>query len=123
MRSQRGLSLGALLTGGIALGLLLILGAKMVPTFTEYFGLKSVLAVLVQSQAGAPPSEIRASFDKRALIENITSVKADDLDIDQGKEGTTISVNYDKEVPLVANAGIIFHFHIESKSAGKPAGQ
>lgn len=122
MRSQRGLSLYALLFGGIALGLMAVLGAKMVPTFTEYFGLKSVIAVLVQTQAGAPPSEIRSSFDKRALIENITSVKADDLDIVQDKEGTTISVAYDKEVHLVANVGLLFHFQVENKSAGKPAG-
>lgn len=123
MRSQRGLSLYALMFGGIALGLLLVLGVKMVPAFTEYFGLKSVVGTLVQTQAGAPLSDIRAAFEKRALIENISSVKADDLDIVQDKDGTTISVAYDKEVPLVANVGLLFHFQVESKNTAKPSGQ
>jgi len=110
MRKQRGLSLVNLILWAVVLGFCALLGLKLVPVYTEYFGVKSVLAGLVKEKAGAPLSEIRESYQHRAEIENISAVKSDDLDIEQDKTGTTIAVKYQKTVPLIANVSLLFDF-------------
>lgn len=110
-----------LLAWGVVLGMGFILGMKMIPAYTEYFGVKNVLKTLVREQAGAPVTDIRESFDKRAVIENISAVKGGDLDIEQDARGTTIAVSYQKIIPLIANASLMFDFHAEEHRGG--AGQ
>jgi len=110
MRKQRGLSLINLILWAVVVGFIALVGLKLVPVYTEYFGLKSALNALVKEKAGAPLSEVREGFLHRAEIENITSVKADDLDIQQDKSGTSISVKYQKVVPLIANVSLLFDF-------------
>ncbi|QNM95577.1 DUF4845 domain-containing protein [Chitinimonas koreensis] len=118
MHKQRGVSLINMLLWAIVLGFGALLTVKLIPTFSEYFGVKSVLKALVQEQAGAPVSEIRDSFDKRATIEYITSVKSSDLDIVQDQSGITISVQYQRTIPLIANASLVFDFSVEEHRNG-----
>jgi hypothetical protein len=110
MHKQRGVSLIVMLLAAIVLGVGFLLGLKLLPVYTEYFGLKSVLKSLANEQAGAPPSAIREAFIKKATIENISSVRPDDLDIAQDQNGTTIEVSYQKVVPLVANVNLMIEF-------------
>jgi len=118
MQKQRGLSMINMLALALILGMGLILGLKLVPVYTEYFGLKKVLNTLAREQGGAPVSDIRESFDKRANIENIHSVKSTDLDIVQDQTGTNISVSYQAVVPLIANASLVFDFQAEARNGG-----
>ncbi|GAB3249958.1 DUF4845 domain-containing protein [Chitinimonas naiadis] len=118
MQKQRGVSLINMLAWAILLGMGLILGLKLVPVYTEYFGVKGVLKALVRDQAGAPVSDIREAFVKRADIENIHSVTAGDLDIIQDQSGTRISASYQAVVPLVGNASLVFDFHAEERRGG-----
>lgn len=118
MRSQRGLGLLTLILGGAGLGMVLLLGFKMIPAFSEYFGVKAAVASLAKEKSGAPLSEIREQFDKRATIEDIKTVSSSDLDIIQDKSGTSISIAYDREVPLFANVSLLFHFQTEARGGG-----
>jgi hypothetical protein len=120
MRKQTGLSLVTMLLTAILLGLALLLALQMIPVYTEYFSVKSVLKQLANEQAGAPPADIRESFVKRATIQNISSVKPDDLDITQDANGTTISVSYQAKVHLIANVSLLFDFSAEAQH-GQPA--
>jgi hypothetical protein len=95
---------------GILLGIFMLLFLKMLPAYTEYFGLKSVLQSLVKEQAGAPAAQIREAYVKKADIENIHSITPDDLDISVDGTGTTIAVNYAKKIPLVANVNLLIEF-------------
>jgi hypothetical protein len=117
MRKQRGLSLFTMLLSAIVLGVGLLLALKLLPVYSEYFGLKSVLKALVTEEAGAPPSDIRALFARKATIQNVTSVTPDDLDIVQDQTGTTISVTYQKVVPLVANVSLMIDFSTSATHA------
>ncbi|MBV8464501.1 MAG: DUF4845 domain-containing protein [Burkholderiales bacterium] len=120
MRKQNGLSLVTMLLGAIVLGLALLLVIQLIPVYTEYFSVKSVLKQLANEQAGAPPAEIRESFVKRASIQDISSVKPDDLDITQDANGTSISVTYQAKVHLVANVSLLFDFSAQAQH-GAPA--
>jgi hypothetical protein len=114
MRKQTGLSLVTVLLGALVLGLALLLALQLIPVYTEYFSVKSVLKQLADEQAGAPPADIRESFIKRASIQNISSVKPDDLDITQDANGTTIAVSYQAKVHLAGNASLVFDFNAEA---------
>ncbi|PHV11574.1 DUF4845 domain-containing protein [Chitinimonas sp. BJB300] len=117
MRKQAGLTLITMVLLAIVLGLCFVLTMKLIPVYSEYFGVKSTLKALVKEKAGAPVGDIRESFMKRAEIEYIKSVRPDDLDIVQGDGSTTIGVTYDANVPLIANATLVLHFEVEEKSA------
>ncbi|MDN3576165.1 DUF4845 domain-containing protein [Chitinimonas viridis] len=123
MRKQKGLSLINLLAWGIILGACLVLGLKLIPVYSEYMGIKTALKALAKDMSGAPIGEIRESFDKRATIEDIKSVQAADLDIVQDQAGTVISVTYQRVVPLVGNASLLFDFSVEERHGGSGGGE
>lgn len=117
MRKQRGVSLLGVLVIGFMVGFALLLGFKLVPAYTEYFSAKKVLAALVNEQRNSGPEEIRKAFDRHATIDDIKSFKADDLDIEQSKEGLGISVAYDNTVPLFANIYVLIKFQVAAGTA------
>lgn len=119
MHKQRGLSLVTLILVAALVGSVLVLGLKLMPAYTEYFGLKAAIKKLAVEQAGAPPQEIREAFYKRATIENIQSVQPDDLEITQDQSGTTIAVKYQKVIPLVANISLMVDFQTSANQANK----
>ncbi|MEW9900068.1 DUF4845 domain-containing protein [Chitinivorax sp. PXF-14] len=122
MKKQRGLSLFGLLVIGALVGFFVLLGIKCVPAYTEYFGVKNAITALIKDSASAPAQEIRAAFDKRGLIEGY-KIRGDELDIDQTPNGTTIGIEYDREVPVAANISLKIHFTVSQSTAGKSAEQ
>ena len=82
-KSQSGLSLIGVLFVGAVLGFLVILGLKLVPVMTEYYGVKrSINAVASEADPqNASVPQLRNAFAKRASIDDVTSVAASDLDI------------------------------------------
>ena len=119
MRKQSGVSLLGLLVIGVMVACTMLLGFKLVPAYTEYFSVKKVLTSIANEQRNSGPEEIRKAFDRHATIDDINSFKAEDLDIEQGKEGLGISVAYDKSVPLFSNIYVLIKFQI---AAGTAAG-
>lgn len=118
MRKQRGVSLLGLLVIGFMVGFAMLLGFKLVPAYVEYFAVKKTLAVLAKEQKTSSPEDIRKAFEKRAVIEDINSFKADDLDIAKDKNGMSISVAYDKTVPVFSNIYVLIKFEASSGGDG-----
>lgn len=118
MRKQRGLSLLGLLVIGFMVGFAMLLGFKLVPAYVEYFAVKKTIAVLAKEQKTSSPEDIRKAFEKRAVIEDINSFKADDLDIAKDKNGISISVAYDKIVPVFSNIFVLIKFEASSGGNG-----
>ena len=115
-RKQLGVSLSGLIMGAVILIALVMLGLKLTPSYIEFFAIKkAVNAIASEKRGGASVVEVRRSFDARAAIDDITSVKATDLEIT--KEGTdlVIKASYRKEIPLVANVGVYIEFNAVSK--------
>jgi hypothetical protein len=65
---------------------------------------------------GSTPQEIRRAFDSRATIDDITAIKAADLDITKEGNEIVISFAYRKEVPLFANLGVYMDFAASSRN-------
>lgn len=112
--SQRGISFLGLLFLGVIIAFLAIVGAKVVPTATEFMSIQKA-AKKAAADGDTVPS-VRAAFDRTASVDYITSISGKDLDIT--KDGDTIVVNfaYDKEIALFGPAYLLIKYR--GSSAG-----
>jgi hypothetical protein len=113
LRKQLGISLMnlILLLGG--LGFLGVMGAKLFPSYVEYFSVKKIFATM--DQAGdlkGTVKEIRKSFETRNAIEDVKSVRAEDLEITKEGGETVMTANWSVKVPLVANISACIDFYV-----------
>ena len=85
-----------------------VVGMKVAPAYGEFMNVKKA----VKKAAGEADNkkDIAASFDRTAQIDNIESVKGADLVINNG----VASVEYQKVIPIVANASILLDFNATS---------
>lgn len=118
MKKQKGMGFLGTLLIIIAAIVLLITGMRVAPAYIEYFAVKNILRSMAGSAEvqGGNPKEIRNAFDKRASIDNISSVKGEDLDINKGGNGTVVSAAYTFKTPLVANVSVVIDFTASSDS-------
>ena len=110
MKHQRGLSLVGFIFLAAIVGFVMFTSFRCVPAWTEYFSLKKVLqATANEFSVEAQSPVIRASFDRRAYIDDLP-VKGADVDIskDNGKIG--LSVTYQRKVPVAGNMSLLFDF-------------
>jgi hypothetical protein len=109
---QRGMTLTGLLFAGVVILLLVILGMKVVPEVLEYRNIVSAVDAIATDPIMAQSSneEIRTAFQKRALINQITSIKAVDLEITPGNGGARIAFAYRKEIPLFEPVSLVIDF-------------
>lgn len=115
-KNQLGVSLGGVMVGGVILIALAILGIKLAPSYIEFFAVKKAIAAVGEdARNGANAAAIRRSFDNRATIDAIDSIKGADLEITKDSSGLIVSTAYRKEIPLVANVGIYIDFSAVSK--------
>jgi hypothetical protein len=93
----------------------LLLAMKLIPAYMEYGTAKNAIQAIARDRQASTPQEIRRAFDARAAIDDISAVKATDLDITKDAEGVVIAFAYRKEVPLFANLGVYIDFAANSK--------
>ncbi|HWD23608.1 MAG TPA: DUF4845 domain-containing protein [Burkholderiales bacterium] len=115
-RLQRGLSLGALFVWLFIIIVLALLGMRLIPPYMEYATAKNAIQQISRDRVGSTPQEIRRAFDSRATIDDITAIKAADLDITKEGNEIVISFAYRKEVPLFANLGVYMDFAASSRN-------
>ncbi len=115
-QQQRGLTLISLLFWCVIIGFIALLAMKLIPAYMEYFTVQKIL-----SDIGNDPNikslsngEIREKFTKRALIDNIATVKAADLDISRESGTTVVSVEYPFQTKLVGNVSLLVDFSARS---------
>ena len=112
--SQRGISFFGLLILGIVLAQLAIVGARVVPTATEYMAINK--AVKKAAAEGGTVPEIRASFDRTASVDYITTLTGKDIDITKDGDKVVVSFAYDKEIPLAGPAFLLIKYRGSSAS-------
>lgn len=111
-KEQQGISLSGLLIWSAVVVMFALLGMKLIPSYIEYAAIKRVLAVIASdpSLQNAPPGEIRQSFDKRAVIDEITAVNSRAIEISKAGGQTVLSVSYSVKTPLFANISLYIDF-------------
>jgi len=110
---QLGVSLTGLIGTLAVLGFLAVMAAKLVPAYIDYFAVKKIFKSM--EQAGDLKNsvrDIRKSFDTRNTIEDVRSVKGEDLEVTKEGGETVLSANWSVKVPLVANVSACLDFSV-----------
>lgn len=90
-----------------------LLAMLLFPAYSEFFAIKKAV-----QRIGTDPSfgnmtdgDVRAMMDRSIEIDNIHSIKSSDLVIQRGETGSSVSVDYEVVVPLVANVSALLEFN------------
>ena len=102
---QRGISLSGTIFVLAILAVLVVFGAKLVPSITEYLAIKK--AIVGAKSSGTTVREIQTSFDKYAETNYISSITGKDLEIVKNGEDVVVSFAYEKKIPLAGPASLL----------------
>lgn len=108
LQRQRGVSLVGLLFVIVVLGIAALVAMKVFPAYLEYQSIEK--AVLKARSAGSTIVEVRKSFTASAMIEEISSIDASDLEIIKEESGFVINYAYSRKAPLIGNASLLLDF-------------
>lgn len=117
MNKQHGLSLiGLLITSGVIV-FFALMGFKLMPSYLEYFTVKRIVSDIANSPEvrGGSLRDVQAAFARRAQIDNVTSVTANELEISKTGEGWEIAVSWAARVPLFSNLNACLDFEVKTK--------
>ena len=117
-RSQRGITLFGLLFWAIVIGVLALVGMRIVPTTIEYFTIMKAVNKVSGDPAATTVPQIRTAFDRQREIDAITSIGGKDLSITKENEQVVVSFAYDSEIELFKPVYLLIKYEGRSK-AGK----
>jgi type II secretory pathway pseudopilin PulG len=116
---QEGISLVGLIVVLALLGAVLVLGLKIVPTYTEY---RAIQNAIVTAKSAGSVVEIQKAFDASAVASYISSINSRDLIIEKIDGQTEISFAYEKKIPLAGPASLLLEYEgTTAKGGAKPA--
>ncbi|WP_432379038.1 DUF4845 domain-containing protein [Duganella sp. P38] len=105
---QNGISLVGLIVVLALAGMVLVLGLKIVPAYTEYRAIRNAIATA--KAGGGSAAEIQRAFDAAASASYITAISGRDLMIDKVNGETEVSFAYEKKIPLVGPASLLLEY-------------
>jgi hypothetical protein len=110
---QRGLGFFGFIFGAFILVLASIGGLKLIPAYMEDAKISNLFTAIASDpeMQKASPRDIRMSFTKRASIDGVAAVKADDIDITSTGGRLELSANYAVKIPLAANVSLCMEFN------------
>jgi hypothetical protein len=113
---QRGISFIGLILSATGLILVAILGMKLVPSYIHSAQIAQILKEITKDPAmqSASIKEIKDSYNKRANINYITDISAEDIEIDKGDGRLSLSASYSVKIPIVANITLLLDFNPSS---------
>ena len=113
-RRQRGITMFGLLFWAIVIGVLALVGMRVVPTAVEYYTIMKAINRITAEEPGTVP-QIRAAFERTKAIDLISSIGGKDLDITKENEKVVISFAYNSEIELVKPVYLVIKYEGRSK--------
>jgi len=111
MRRQRGVGLVQLIVTLAVLGFVGVMLAKVMPSYLEFFSVKKMLSAMEQTgETKGTVREIRQAYERRNAIEDVKSVKPEDLEITKEGGETVITASWSARVSLVYNISACLDF-------------
>ena len=105
---QSGLSIIGLLFFGLIVVCLLLIGFRLVPGIVEYLAVDRAVQTIAQQDASV--ADLRDAFDRRAVVDHITSISSKDLDITKNDGRVVISYAYVYQLQLLSNVRLVIDF-------------
>ena len=112
---QRGISIMGLMAALFVVVILAVFGMKLIPSFIEYRTARNGIEAISREKQGSSVADIRKAFEARTMIDDITSVKPQDLEITKEGSEVVIAFGYRKEVPLFGGVGLYIDYSAKTK--------
>ena len=113
---QRGVSFAgfALIAAGVIF--VVILGIKLIPPYIHSAQIAQIFRTIVSDPAmrNATIKEIKDSYSRRADIDYISDITADDIDVSKGDGTLSISADYTVKIPVAGNITLLLEFNPSS---------
>ena len=111
-KKQRGLTLTGVLVAAVILGIVGIIGTKVMADVVEFYAIRKAARVVTSDPNAkyASEADLKSAFSKYAEIDNIKSITPQDLTITRGNDQAIISFAYSKRVPLFSNVSLLIDF-------------
>lgn len=114
-RRQGGFTLFGLLIAAIVVGLIALIGMRVLPTMNEYFTVVKAVNKIA-NEGGTTVPEIRAAFERIKAVEYaISSISSKDLLITKENDKVVVSFAYDKEIELMEPVFLVIKYKGRSK--------
>ncbi len=113
---QRGIGFITLVLYFVVGGVVVLSFLKLVPHYLELFSIKKVIAAMATSEEvkSGTVAEIRTSFDRRAVIDNIVAVKGLDLEISKENNETVVSAAWQPRISLAPGYTLLIDFTVST---------
>ncbi|KRA73065.1 hypothetical protein ASD78_15840 [Lysobacter sp. Root667] len=111
-RNQSGMTLIGFIVVLAVVGVFVYMGMKLIPMYTEYYGVKRALTGLSAEPgiADQDPAKIKKLFFRRLYVSYADNVKDEHVKIQRKDAGYEILVNYEVRRPLIANLDVVGRF-------------
>jgi hypothetical protein len=113
LSKQRGLSFAGFVIGAFLLVLFGIFALKLIPAYMQNMAVERIFVAIANDpeMQEANQADIRTAFAKRASIDNVNAVRADDIRIAHAGGMLVLSANYDLKIPLAGNVSLYLEFN------------
>ena len=116
---QRGLSFGGFIITAFLVVVCAIFGFRLIPAYIQAATIKNTFVSIAHDpdMQNATPQAIKESFAKHSSIDDITAIKASDIDISSDGGTPVLSASYTVKIPMAGNISLLLDFN--PSSAGK----
>ena len=113
---QRGLTFSGFIFGAFLVVFLSITGLKLIPAYMQNETIKNLFVTIAHDpeMQGASLGSIKMSYIRRASIEDVRAITADDIEISKENGELKLSASYAVKLPLVANISLYLDFNPSS---------
>jgi hypothetical protein len=113
---QRGVSMVGMIFIAAGVIFVAVLGMKLVPAYVHSAQIAEIFKTIASDPAmrGASTKEIKDSYSKRADINYISDITAEDIDVIKEEGRLSISASYSVKIPLVGNITLVLDFNPSS---------
>jgi Domain of unknown function (DUF4845) len=113
---QRGIGFVGMILVAAGLIFAAILAMKMVPAYIHSAQISEIFRTIAEDPAmrGATIRDIKESYMKRADIDYINDITADDISIVQNNGELVLSASYSVRIPIAGNMTLLLEFHPSS---------
>ncbi|MBI5437108.1 MAG: DUF4845 domain-containing protein [Nitrosomonadales bacterium] len=115
---QRGVSFSGFLMVVVVLIFAAVGGMKILPAYIQNNEIKGIFDTIARDpeMQDAQAKDIRESFAKRAMMNNITVVSPADIEVNKAGGRLVLRISYAVKIPLVGNASLLLEFNTSNSS-------
>jgi hypothetical protein len=111
--SQKGLTTIGWILAIAIFGSIVLTGLKILPMYLDYFNVKTVVDSVANDPEIDPKSkrDLWTAINKRLLVNQVRSIKRENVGFVRKEGVTTITVNYTTEKPYIAQLYLVAKFN------------